>query len=158
MIRLRLRHSARVFLFDRAGDILLIRFLAELEGKPFVFWVTPGGEIESGEEPRVAAERELLEEVGLVLPLVGPVLEDSGSTYTHLGETVRNADVYFAAVCERGAPKLAGVTADEIRLMQEARWWTLAELQTTQERVFPAALGEIAARVWHDLERLAPQM
>ena len=155
---MRLRRSARVFLFSRRGDILLIRFLAELEGKPFVFWVTPGGEMEPGEEPRVAAERELLEEVGLALPLIGPVLEDSGSTYAHLGETVRNFDFYFAAVCEREAPKLAGVTADEIRLMQEARWWTLEELQTTAERVFPARLAEHVARVWQEVDVLAQQM
>ena len=147
---MRLRRSARVFLFDRAGDILLIRFVAELEGKPFVFWVTPGGEVEPGEEPRGAAERELLEEVGLALPLIGPVLEDAGSTYTHLGETVRNSDTYFAAVCEREAPKLAGVTAEEIRLMQEARWWPLAELEATAERIFPVKLAAEAKRVWRE--------
>ena len=148
---LRLRRSARVFLFDPSGDLFLIRFVAELDGEPFIFWVTPGGEVEPGEGTHEAAARELREEVGLTLPLVGPVLEDAGSTYTHLGETVRNSDTYFAAVCEREAPRLAGVTADEIRLMQEARWWTLAELQSTEERVFPAGLAQHAARVWSDL-------
>lgn len=149
---LRLRRSARVFLFDRSGDILLIRFVAEVNGAPFVCWVTPGGEVEAGEEPLRTAERELGEELGLELAMVGPVHEETGGTYTHLGETVRNFDTFFAAVCERQAPVLAGVTADEIKLMQEARWWTPGELQVTQERVFPPRLAELAAEVWSGLK------
>ncbi len=137
-----------MFLFDPSGDVLLIRFVAQLEGEPFVFWVTPGGEVEPGEADLAAAERELFEELGLRLPLVGPVHEESGGTYTHLGETVNNFDVFFAAVCERDAPRLQGVTADEIALMHEARWWPVEELRSTGERVFPAEMAEIAARVW----------
>ena len=147
----RLRRSARVFLFDRRGRILLIRFVAELQGRPFVFWVTPGGEVEPGEADLAAAERELFEELGLRLPLAGPVHEESGGTYTHLSETVRNLDVFFAAFCEAAAPRLAGVTAEEIALMREARWWSLEELEETAERIFPAQLKELAPRVWHEL-------
>lgn len=141
--RLRLRRSARVFLFDGRGDVLLIRFVAELEGKPFIFWVTPGGEVEPGESDREAAERELAEELGLRLPLTGPVHEESGGEYVHLGERVRNFDVFFATVCERDQPRLAGVTADELRLMREARWWSVDELAQTTERVYPQAICEV---------------
>jgi 8-oxo-dGTP diphosphatase len=136
----RLRRSARVFLFDPSGDVLLIRFVAELEGQPFIFWVTPGGEIEPEEDPRAAAERELFEELGLRIPLMGPVHQESGGEYVHLGERVRNFDVFFAAVCERDAPELMGVTADEIRLMQEIRWWSPDELASTKERIYPQTL------------------
>ena len=147
----RLRRSARVFLFDSRGDVLLIRFAARVEGKPFVCWVTPGGEVEPGEADRAAAERELLEELGLRTPLVGPVHEESGGEYVHLGERVRNSDVFFAALCERGEPRLAGVTTDEIALMQEARWWTVEELERTEERIFPPALAGLAVRVFREL-------
>lgn len=155
---LRLRRSARVFLFEReTGDLLLIRFVAALEGQPFVFWVTPGGEIESGEEERAAAERELAEELGLRLALLGPVHRESGGTYTHLGETVRNDDVFFAGTCAREDPVLGGVIPDEIALMREARWWTAAELRSTTERIFPtgtapAGIAAIAERVWCGLD------
>ena len=146
--QLRLRRSARVLLFDPDGDVLLIRFRAEVGGRTVRFWVTPGGEIEPGEEPEEAAARELYEELGLRLPLIGPVHEENGGEYVHLGERVRNEDVFFATVCERAAPKMAGVTADEVRLMQEARWWTPAMLGTTPEVVYPAGLAEVAARIW----------
>ena len=148
----RLRRSARVFLFDSSGDVLLIRFVAQLEGRPFVCWVTPGGEVEPGEADRAAAERELAEELGLRVPLLGPVHEESGGEYVHLGERVRNFDVFFAAQCGREEPRLAGVTKDEIALMQEARWWTVEELERTEERVFPAALAGMMLRVFRELE------
>jgi len=147
-VKHRLRRSARVFLFDPAGDVLLIRFLAQTEAGPFVFWVTPGGEVEVGEEDRAAAERELFEELGLRLELVGPVHEESGGVYTHLGEMVRNFDAFFAAKCEREAPRLMGVTVDEISLMQEMRWWSPKELAETAERLFPAGMAEIVGKVW----------
>jgi 8-oxo-dGTP pyrophosphatase MutT (NUDIX family) len=144
----RLRRSARVFLFDPAGDVLLIRIVAPLADGSFVFWVTPGGEMEPGEAPRETAERELFEELGLRLPLTGPVHEESGGTYVHLGETVRNFDVFFAAWCAREAPRLLGVTAEELALMQEMRWWSIAELETTKERLFPADIATLAREIW----------
>ena len=144
---LRLRRSARVFLFNPAGEILLIRFVAELRGEPFVFWVTPGGEVEAGETDLAAAERELEEELGLRLRLRGPVHEESGGTYTHLGETVRNFDVFFVGVCGRDAPRLRGVTAEEMALMREVRWWAVDELRATAERVFPERLAELVERL-----------
>ncbi len=147
----RLRRSARVFLFDPQGELLLIRFVAGGGGAPFVFWVTPGGEVEPGEGDRHAAERELHEELGVRLPLVGPVHEESGGTYTHLGETVRNFDVFFAAFCARSAPQLTGVTAEEIALLREARWWTLNALSRSGERIFPAGLARLAREVWLSL-------
>jgi len=144
----RLRRSARVFLFDERGDLLLIRFVAQRSDGPYVCWVTPGGEVEVGETDLAAAERELAEELGLRLSLIGPVHEESGGTYEHLGETVRNYDVFFAARCGREMPRLAGVTEDEIALMQEARWWTLAELKSTAENIFPVEISRLAGEVY----------
>ena len=144
----RLRRSARVFLFDPAGDVLLIRIVAPLEDGPFVFWVTPGGEMESGEGAREAAERELFEELGIRPQLTGPVHEESGGSYVHLGETVRNFDVFFAARCAREAPRLLGVTEEELSLMQEMRWWSIAEIEATTVRLFPVNIAGLAQEIW----------
>jgi 8-oxo-dGTP pyrophosphatase MutT (NUDIX family) len=139
----RLRRSARVFLFDEHDRLLLIRFVAQREGGPCVFWVTPGGEIEPNEERRTAAARELHEELGIAPPLVGPVHQEAGGTYVHLGETVENHDTFFAARTTADAPKLAGVTAAEIALIQEARWWSAAELAATAERIYPPQIATL---------------
>jgi len=148
---LRLRRSSRVFLFDERGDVLLIRFQAQRSDGPYTCWVTPGGEVEPGENDRATAERELFEELGIRPELVGPVHEASGGTYEYLGEVVRNFDIFFAARCERSEPKLTGVTADEIALMQEARWWPAGELKTIAEPVFPEDIVMVAAKAWEQL-------
>ena len=150
--KLRLRRSARVLVFDPHGDLLLIRFRAETNGRTVRFWVTPGGEIEPGEEPDEADAREMYEELGLRLPLIGPVHQESGGEYVHLGERVSNEDVFFATVCERAAPRLAGVTADEVRLMQEARWWSAEGLASSAETIYPVGLAEVAGRIWSVVE------
>jgi 8-oxo-dGTP pyrophosphatase MutT (NUDIX family) len=141
---MRLRRSARVFLFDENDSLLLIRFEAMRSDGLFVFWVTPGGEVESGEDDLSAAERELFEELGLRLRLLGPVHQEDGGTYEHLGEVVRNFDVFFAGRCRRDEPKLIGVTEAEVALMQEIRWWTLEEIAATEERIYPVGLAGIA--------------
>ncbi len=145
---MRLRRSARVLLFDASGDLLLIRFRANTDGRTATFWVTPGGEIEPGEEPEEAAAREMYEELGLRLPLIGPVHHEGGSEYVHLGERVQNEDIFFASVCERSAPRLAGVTSDEIRLMQEIRWWSAEDFVSRNDTVYPRSLPDVAAHVW----------
>jgi len=61
---------------------------------------------------------------------------------------VRNFDVFFAGRCAREAPRLLGVTAEELALMQEARWWSLAEMETTTERLFPANIAALAREIW----------
>jgi 8-oxo-dGTP diphosphatase len=139
------RRTVRVFVFDEVGQVLLIRCSMVLKsGEDFVFWVTPGGEIEPGEEPRDAAVRELREELGLELDVRGPVYTETNQ-FELAGEMRDNLDHWFLARCAADAPKMKGVTEEELAMMQEMRWWTAAEVDTAPaagERVFPVDLAE----------------
>ncbi len=139
---MRPRRSARVLLFAPTGEVLLIRFAVPQPDGEFVFWVTPGGEIEEGETELHAARRELREELGLDLALRGPVFEDSNQ-FVHLGEWRANTDFFFTAHCDPDAPVLIGFTADEIAIMKEIRWWSAGELEITNERIYPASLPQL---------------
>jgi ADP-ribose pyrophosphatase YjhB (NUDIX family) len=138
--KMRKRRASRVLIFDPFGAILLIRFEVPRDGGDFMFWALPGGEIEAGESEVEAARREIREELGLDLEMVGPVRVDANQ-FLHQGEMVDNTDYFFRAFCERDAPRLIGVTAEEIRIMKEIRWWTVAELQRMSERIFPVDLA-----------------
>jgi 8-oxo-dGTP diphosphatase len=140
------RQTARVLLFDSAGRVLLIRCLVtRSDRKPFEFWLTPGGEIEPGEQPLAAAHRELLEELGLDLEVRGPAYTERNQ-FEHWGEMRDNTDFVFLARCPAGvAPALCGVTADEIAIMRELRWWSAEEVSAALaagERIFPVDLAQ----------------
>jgi 8-oxo-dGTP pyrophosphatase MutT (NUDIX family) len=116
----RKRRSARVLLFDPVGRVLLIRFVVARSDGEFCFWLTPGGEIEAGETPIEAAVRELREELRLDLPVVGPDCEET-NCFEHQGEMRENLDFFFHANCTEDAPRLVGLTEEEIRVMREIR-------------------------------------
>jgi 8-oxo-dGTP diphosphatase len=127
-------------LFDQSGAILLVRFVVPREGGEFVFWALPGGEIEAGETEIEAAAREVREELGLELVVTGPVYCDSNQ-FWHQGEMQDNVDFLFWAECGREEPRLMGFTADEKEIMKEVRWWSAAEVEASQERIFPEGLA-----------------
>ena len=128
-------------LFDEGGSILLIRFVANRPDGEFVFWALPGGEIEDGETESEAAARELREELGIVVKVEGPVYRDANQ-FWHQGEIQDNTDFLFLAQCRREEPGLIGVTAEEIAMMRETRWWTVEEIAKSLERIFPVNLAE----------------
>jgi 8-oxo-dGTP diphosphatase len=130
-----------VMLFDETGSILLIRFVAMRPDGEFVFWALPGGEIEDGETEMAAAVRELQEELGIAVKVEGPVYRDANQ-FWHQGEIQDNTDFLFRAQCRREEPKLIGLTAEEIAMMREMRWWTTEEIEGAEERIFPADLAE----------------
>jgi 8-oxo-dGTP diphosphatase len=128
-------------LFDEGGEILLVRFVVPRDGGEFVFWALPGGEIEAGETEAAAAVREVRDELGLDLTVAGPVYRDSNQ-FLHQGEMQDNVDFLFRAECRRGEPQLMGVTADELEIMKEIRWWSAEEIEASKERIFPENLAE----------------
>jgi 8-oxo-dGTP diphosphatase len=129
--------------FDPAGEVLLIRYVVPREDGEFVFWITPGGEIEQGETEIAAARREVLEELGLTVEVEGPMYEEENE-FAHQGEMRANRDFFFRAFCAREAPVLTGFTADEIAVMREIRWWSAEEIESSEDRIFPA---DLAAKV-----------
>jgi 8-oxo-dGTP pyrophosphatase MutT (NUDIX family) len=132
--------------FDPAGRVLLIRCVVMRRDGEFEFWLTPGGEIEDGEEPGAAAVRELREELGLDLDVTRAYIE--ANQFEHQGEMRDNTDFVFVARCGPEAPAMRGVTPDEIAIMKEIRWWTEEEVgaagNTGEERIFPV---DLAARM-----------
>ena len=142
----RQRRSARVILLSPEDDVLLIEFVVARSDGAFVFWATPGGAVEAREADMVAAQRELREELGLMLDVVGPV-HTSTAEFEHEGAMVVSTDVFFLARCARDAPLLQGVSEAERAAMRTLRWWSLDEIEAALVAVFPEDLAAVVSRL-----------
>jgi 8-oxo-dGTP pyrophosphatase MutT (NUDIX family) len=131
------RTAGRAILRDAQGRVLLIRFVLP----NMTFWATPGGGVEPGETLVAAAHRELQEELGIAVALAGPIHTATG-IFEFEGELIENTDHFFHGRWS-GTPHLCGATASESAALQEARWWTIEDLEATREDFFPRDLVSV---------------
>ena len=136
------REAVRALVVDRDERVLLLRF--ENPASHDVWWATPGGGVEPGESDRAALARELAEECGLALDEPGPVVWRRDHVYPWNRELLRQHERFHLIRVEQPEVRPAIDLRDEG--VYGFRWWTLAELASTAERLAPRALAtELAA-------------
>ena len=133
------RPTARVLLFDPDNRIILMKGrLPAARDRPGV-WFTVGGGVEPGETYAQAAAREIVEETGIEDFILGPVVWLREGVML-LPEPTLLKEQYFVARCAGGEPVRKAWTQVEHDLIDDIRWWSLPELMTTADRVFPPGL------------------
>jgi 8-oxo-dGTP pyrophosphatase MutT (NUDIX family) len=137
---LRLRRAARVIVVDEDERVLLVRFDFPDER---AVWATVGGGLEPGETHEEAARRELVEEAGIeVVELGMPVW-----TRTHVFELGVHWDgqteVYFFVRTPRFEPHPTHSWEQlKAEFVTDVRWWTLDELERSDELFAPRRLAQ----------------
>ncbi len=145
MRRVKRRSGARVLLVA-GGDVLLLR--DSDPGVPeFSWWVSPGGGLESDEEPVAGACRELAEETGLdLLPDRLRLVGRGTAVHGYSDRILIQDEVFFRAEVARFTPSTAGWTASEQQRLKGFSWCSTTPLP---EGVWPQRLAEL-------LEAVAP--
>jgi len=142
------RRAARVLLIDEAGRALLFHGGDPARPGPS-WWVTPGGGLEAEESHAEGAARELFEETGLrVEPaeLGEPIFEEV-TEFSFGGQAYRQAQQFFLFRVREWQVDTAGFDTEEQLSIDEHRWWSAAEMDATDELIYPQGLAGLL-RKW----------
>lgn len=131
------RSVARLLLLDANRRVLLFR---HTDGHGREFWATPGGGLEPGETVEQAARREALEELGAKEVELGP-LWAGRSDFLFANRNVSQTETFFLVTRHSG---ILGPEVGEVHHLEgitEVRWWSLDEIEKSQELIFPCDLA-----------------
>jgi 8-oxo-dGTP pyrophosphatase MutT (NUDIX family) len=143
-----LRPTGRVILVDGHTRVLLFRVIdGHAGGVPI--WITPGGETGPDEDHAEAARRELSEEAGLDLEVdqLGLPVALTRGLFTWRGQDYWADDWYYFVRVDEFEVDTSGFTALEARVVDTYRWWTPAELERTDDIVYPVGLAGLVRRL-----------
>lgn len=134
------RLAARALLVDEYSRILLLQGHDSTVPMSRHWWFTVGGGIRSEETPEVALRREVFEETGKLLHSFSPTPFSQVFTFTFEGREHSQSETYYRANVASFEPHPKRLTPVERRSIIGHRWWTLADLKTTHETIYPAEL------------------
>jgi arsenate reductase (glutaredoxin) len=137
------RSTVRVLVIDDRERLLLFQDSDPPIG--VLWWILPGGGIDPGESELDAVVRELAEETGLAVEraaVLGPIARRH-VVHGYSDQVVDQDDAFYALRVPAFAVSVAGHTADEQLTLQQHRWWARAELESTEDEVWPVILPEL---------------
>ena len=149
---LRIRPAARALLITPSQHILLVRF----EFPAGTRWALPGGGLDEGEDHITALRRELIEEVGLHNPEIGPHIwtREHRIPFINGQWDGQREHIHLVQVPEIFEPQPA-LDWDTLNAeyLFELRWWHIDEIAAAQTTFVPSGLH---AHVMNIIENRIP--
>ena len=119
-----------------------MRVIEPVSGRSF--WITPGGGANEGEDKIATLKRELLEEVGRNNFEVGPEVWRRDHQFSWGGQAYDQTDHFYLVYTERFIPTDANMPDQiEIDSFDGFRWWSLTEIEQSDEVFVPRRLGPL---------------
>lgn len=137
-----LREAVRAVVLDRNNRILLFKAFAD-DDRTRHFWITPGGGLLDGESEVGALKRELAEECGLHECRIGPLiwLREHVFPLPGSGRLLRQRERYYLVRVNIHQVDVTGWDEFERKFLGEHRWWTIDEVNTSNDEFVPRGLA-----------------
>ena len=122
---------------DTRGRVLLLRW----ERDAGAWWIAPGGGLLVGESDEAGLRRELAEELGLREFELGALVCEYAHPLPSNGRLLHQRNrIYLVRVGAVEPVPTVDLAAENVT---GHRWWSLAELDATEERIAPPQLAEL---------------
>ena len=143
-----------MLLVDTSDKVLLFQGRDSSRPGAGSWWFTPGGGAGDGETLEQAARREVLEETGIEIGDLGPVVFAQHLRFEFEGDLYDQDEVFFCVRVPEGPEVDTTRWTDlERRSLSAHRWWHLDELRQATETIYPERLVDVlAAYLGSDLE------
>ncbi|AWK09167.1 NUDIX hydrolase [Streptomyces spongiicola] len=144
------RPAVRVICLDAAQRLLLLHWCDPFDG--VMLWEPPGGGVEPGETPLIAARRELAEETGLDPAAVRDRSVSVERDVRWNGKRQVGPEDFFVAHFAEERPALSptGLLPDEQVGLHGHAWVTRSDLGTLADRIEPPTLPSVLAALVPD--------
>ena len=140
------RLAGRVIVLDPDDRVLL--FCYEDPPPNGRHWSTPGGGLDEGEDFAAGALRELIEETGWTDVPIGAEVHRQSRTFESGGRIVLQHERFFPARVLVPRRELGAVAAmHDTDGIDGWHWWSLAELDASDETIVPTGLVDVVRKV-----------
>ncbi len=133
------REAVRVLLIHEDKLLLMKVVLPDR-----TLWCTIGGGMDKGESLDEAVKRETWEEVGLTDQDVtwSKAVWHGEHVIERYGIDMLHRETFVVGYARNAVINSGGLTAEEKEVVKEFKWWTLAELDSTEEFIVPPSMIE----------------
>jgi 8-oxo-dGTP pyrophosphatase MutT (NUDIX family) len=133
-----LRQAARAIVVDENDRVAMVKYIFE-HGE--VRWGTPGGGLDPGESHEEGIRRELHEELGLDISDLDPYVWERVKMFPMLTGHDGQRERYFLVRVAHFDPEPAiGWDRMNAEFVHEIRWWSLDEIESSDEIFMPESL------------------